>query len=78
MPPGVLEFAGAGSHAAGGKPFFLERDFLAVLALELLAGACVLGDWAEDGFVVSGAVGCWAVGSCATGAFVDQSNRGEA
>lgn len=77
--PGAFEFAGAGSHAAaGGSAFFLERTFFAVLALGLLAGACVLDALAEEGFAVSGGVGCGVVCSCATGAFADESEGGAA
>jgi len=75
VPPGCGD-AVAGSHALGGSTFFLWGTFFAGLALALLAGACALGDWAEEGFVVSGGAGCCAVCSCATCAFADESDRG--
>src|SRR5690242_13696471 len=73
---GRFEFAGAGSHSAGEPTFFLERTFFAP-DLGSRAGACALGDWAEEGFVASGCVGCCAVCSCATGASANESD-GEA
>ena len=67
----ALELPGAKSHAVAGTTFFVGRVFFPVLALGLVAGACVLGDWAEEGFVA-----CGCVCSCVPDAFADEADCG--
>ena len=74
--PEAVEVAGGGSQAAAGTTFFLGCVFFAVLALGLLAGACLAGGWAEEGFVASGSAWGGGVGSCDTGACADDCDWG--